>query len=280
MTTKSSGLHSRLLSVAFDGSIHRISLLHSKRLPDQTRYHILTIKLKLFFTEFSNIFRLIVPTMYLKVTCIALLALSVGARSQETLSCNDVPDLMAFCETECGDSSLKDVECSATGPSCFCLNAAGDIENTNINAPTLCGGEDLSEACAEECGTVSQIEGFDCENDKPVCTCAKDDGIQGLGDDVSEEDSDYADAKDAEAEKIAAELEENPLPVPPSLTMEDVAAAVAPAATTEVTPAAMAPAASEDAAPSTEPEAPAGSGSMIAGIVTALMVSAAGLVIA
>lgn len=215
------------------------------------------------------------PTMYLKAACITLLALSVGSRGQ-SLSCNDVPDLMKFCEAECGDSTLKDVECSATGPSCFCLNAAGDIENTNIDAPTLCGGKDLSEACAKECGAVPQIEGFDCENDKPVCSCAKDDGIEGVGADATQEDKDYADAQDAIAEELEDELEKNPLPVPSPLAIDEVVAAT-PAAATDMTPSAMAPAASEA---STEPEVTAGSGSMIAGTVAALMVTAAGLVIA
>lgn len=147
--------------------------------------------------------------MYTK-TLVALLALSASSLNvgyvAAQLQCGDIADLESYCKTDCGDSEFKSSECGPYGADCYCLNAAGDIENTNVDAPLECQGSNVVTVCAEECGKVQSIEDFSCENTDVVCTCAADDGIKGVGDDASEEDEEYADSKDTEAAQIAEDI--------------------------------------------------------------------------
>lgn len=111
------------------------------------------------------------------------------------------------------------------------------IENTNIDAPAACGSTTLEEACKTECKSLSFVDEQKCVKDKPVCKCAPDDGLEGLGADASQTDLDYVVLKDEEARQIAAEIEANGgNPLPPALlengtVVPAVADALAPAPT-------------------------------------------------
>jgi len=146
----------------------------------------------------------------------ALVATCATVAAQDKLACGTVPDIQAQCLLDCPDSLVKS-DCSSYGVDCFCKNDQGEIENTNIEAPVLCGTESLEEACGKECGGASFIESFSCKKDKPNCKCAKDDGIEGLGDDALKEDLEYVLLNDELAAEIEAELVKNPNPAPPSL---------------------------------------------------------------
>lgn len=166
--------------------------------------------------------------MYCKAL-IAVLALSAGSLSQQVaaqkLQCGDITDLLSYCKNDCGDTEYKSSECGAYGPDCYCINQNGEIENTNINAPILCEGSNVETTCAKECGKVQNIEDFSCENEKIDCVCAADDGIEGLGDDISQDLADYADANDSESIAVAEEMANSPPSSPivvPDIVNSDV----------------------------------------------------------
>jgi len=152
----------------------------------------------------------------LSLLAAALVATCATVAAQDKLACGTVPDIQAQCLLDCPDTLVKS-DCSSYGVDCFCKNDQGEIENTNIEAPVLCGTESLEEACGKECDGESFIESFSCKKSKPDCKCAKDDGIKGLGDDATDADSDYADKIDDIAAEVEAELVKNPNPAPPSL---------------------------------------------------------------
>lgn len=144
----------------------------------------------------------------------------LGAVSAQ-LSCNDVPDVEAQCKLDCPDN-LVNFECGPNGVDCFCRNDKGEIENTNVEAPIGCGDNTLEDLCGPKCNGIQFVDDFTCKaNDKADCTCAPDDGVPNLGDDATQEDLDYTEAKDEEAMAIAAEYEKNPKPLPPSLVEND-----------------------------------------------------------
>lgn len=133
------------------------------------------------------------------------------------LSCGDIPDLISYCTEDCGDSKLKNVGCGAYGADCFCINADGEVENTNINAPALCDGSEVNAVCEKECGKVTLIDDFSCNGSDVTCVCAPPDGIPGVGDDTSQASEDYADAQDEIAQQEEEQLSANPNPAPPTL---------------------------------------------------------------
>jgi hypothetical protein len=111
----------------------------------------------------------------------------------------------------------QDFDCGAYGVDCFCKNDKGEVENTNVDAPIMCGTISLDEVCGEQCNGLSFVDVLECDNDTPKCTCAKDDGIEGVGDDASQADRDYADANDEKAKEAAEQLANNPNPAPPTM---------------------------------------------------------------
>ena len=187
------------------------------------------------------------------------------------LSCGDIPDLISYCTEDCGDSKLKDVGCGAYGADCFCINADGVVENTNINAPLLCDGSDVNTVCEEVCGKVTLIDDFSCKGSDVKCVCAPPDGIPGVGDDAIEDE--YVVNNDALAQQQAEELLANPNPAPPTL-LENGTIVPSEASTIAEEVAAVSPA----EAPA---EAPASAGVYLGGsAVLAVAASAIGFVIA
>ncbi len=145
----------------------------------------------------------------------------LGGVSAQALSCNDVPDVEAQCKLDCPDN-LVSFDCGPYGVDCLCRNEKGEIENTNVDAPIGCGDKTLEDLCGPKCNGIQFVDNFECKaNDKADCTCAPDDGVPNLGDDATQEDLDYTEAKDEEAALIAAEYEKNPKPLPPSLVEND-----------------------------------------------------------
>ena len=161
--------------------------------------------------------------MYSK-TLVALLALSAGPLSHvaaQGLQCGDITDLESYCKTDCGDNTYKNSECGAFGPDCYCINPNGEVENTNVDAPILCQGVNVGTTCTKECGKLQNIDDFSCKNEEIKCVCAKNDGIEGLGDDASQELLDYAVKGDQRAEEDAQALANRPAPAPP-VTVPDI----------------------------------------------------------
>ena len=132
----------------------------------------------------------------------------------QPLACNDVPDVEAQCKLDCPDN-LVDFDCGAYGVDCFCKNEKGEIENTNIDAPVTCGDSTIEEVCGAECNGITLVDTFKCKDDKADCTCAPDDGIPGLGDDVSQDVLEYVDEQNELAKLKEEELSQNPNPSPP-----------------------------------------------------------------
>lgn len=160
--------------------------------------------------------------MYSK-TLVALLALSAGPLSHvaaQGLQCGDITDLESYCKTDCGDNTYKNSECGAFGPDCYCINPNGEVENTNVDAPIQCQGVNVGTTCAKECGKLQNIDDFSCKNEEIKCVCAKNDGIEGLGDDASQELLDYADKGDERSVELAEDLANRPAPAP--ITIPDI----------------------------------------------------------
>ena len=160
--------------------------------------------------------------MYSKAL-LAVLALSAGSISHVAaqLQCGDITDLVQYCKSDCGDSEYKSAECGAYGADCYCINKNGEVENTNIEAPIECQGTNVEITCAKECGKVQNIEDFSCQDKSVNCVCAADDGIKGIGDDISEELADYADQQDDAAQHVAEDLQELPTPIDRPSTADD-----------------------------------------------------------
>ena len=207
-----------------------------------------------------------------------LLATNVVA---QPISCGGVNDLSSFCTNECGNNTVKDVECDPTGPSCYCLNANGQIENTNVDADSTCGGKDLVKTCADQCNGEGYIDDFACQANKPKCTCAKDVSLP------TQADLDYANAMDQQADEEAADGLVTPprpsLPLsPPPIPAEAMApisdtAANATADMSGPSPAEISPSTSSAPTPSYPPPSPSaglvssGTSALLLAVLTTLM---------